>query len=81
MTVCTTGREALLAAPAAHASAAISKGVDAKPRAAVSPAAATCVISSVARRPTRSASTPATSEATAPPAPKSAATKPAKLAV
>ncbi len=74
---CTAGREALEAMPTRKATAAMATGSVMKPSRATEAAVAVCAMSSVGRRPSRSAITPPPSEETTPPSPCREATRPA----
>lgn len=71
------GRVALLQKPTRKATTAMATWPSVKPSTAVNSAVPSCAATSVGRRPIRSLSTPATSEANAEPRPNSEATSPA----
>lgn len=66
---CTAGRDALLAAPTRHATAAMATGSCMKPRSATDAAVDDCAMRRVGRRPIRSVSTPEPIDETTPPRP------------
>lgn len=74
---CTAGREALLAMPTTKATTGMATGSSTNPSSATENAVDVWAISSVGRRPSRSAITPPASDDTTPPSPCSAATSPA----
>ncbi len=73
----TAGREALLQSPTRKATEAIASRPSAKPSTAVESAVPTWAAIRVGRRPIRSVSTPAPTDATAAPSPNRDATRPA----
>lgn len=66
---CTAGREAVVAMPTTHATAAIATGCSMKPSSATEAAVDSWAASIVGRRPSRSVSTPAPTEEITPPRP------------